>query len=62
MITYEEMDAFCASQREADGFCRCSTACSGPSPSNLACDRPFPEGAEVYRGGNHGSCRFEVER
>lgn len=60
-MKYEEMIDYCNSNRGADGFCRCSTACSGPCMSNLAADYPMPEGVTVYRGGNYGSCRFEVE-
>ena len=60
-MTYEEMYQYCESQREADGFCWVFSACSGPCRSNLACDYPMPEGITVYRGGNHGSCCFEVE-
>lgn len=60
-MKYDEMMAYCESNREEDRFCRCSTACSGPCISNLSFDYPFPEGVVVYRGGNHGSCRFEVE-
>lgn len=59
-ITYDEMLSICDEERESDGFCSCSSACSGPALSNLACDYPFPEGCEVYRGGNHGSCKFVV--
>ena len=60
-MTYQEMLAYCASQRGESGFCNCSSACSGPSPSNLAADHPFPRGVTVYRGGRRGGCVFEVE-
>ena len=60
-MTYDEMLAYCDHHRETDGFCFISSACSGPCPSNLACDYPMPEGVTVYRGGNYGACRFEVE-
>lgn len=61
-MTYDEMQAYCEGNREADGFCWVSSACSGPSMSNLAHDFPMPQGIVVYRGGNHGSCRFEVSK
>lgn len=61
-MTYDEMYEFCGSKKESDGFCRCSSACSGPCLSNLGSDHPFPEGKLVFRGGNHGSCRFEIDR
>ena len=58
----EEMFDYCESNRESDGFCRLCSSCSRPCPSNLACDYPLPEGLEIWRGGNYGSCCFEIEK
>lgn len=60
-MKYSEMIDYCESNRDKERFCRVSCACSGPCVSNLAKDRPFPEGVTIYRGGDYGSCRFEVE-
>lgn len=59
-MSYDDMMAYCRSNRDSDGFCRCCNGCSGATTSNLAEDYPMPDGLTVYRGGNYGSCRFEV--
>lgn len=61
-MTWDEVYAFCDSNRESDGFCRVCCACSGPTYSNMACDHesPKPDGIVILRGGNHGGCYFEV--
>ena len=60
-MTYEEMMRYCHRHRESDGLCRISSACSGPCQSNLARDyKDEKENITIYRGGNYGSCRFEV--
>lgn len=58
-----EMYEYCDSMREEDGFCRVCCSCSGPSFSNLECDYEddMVKGVTIYRGGNHGGCRFEIE-
>ncbi len=60
-MTYDEVMAYCEGKRESDGFCSVCCSCSGPTYSNLAWDYPQPEGITIMRGGNHGSCYFEVE-
>lgn len=62
-MTWDDVYAYCDSNREKDGFCRCCSSCSGPTYSNLACDYESPRkaGVVILRGGIHGSCRFEVK-
>ena len=60
-MTYQEVMAYCRDNREPDGFCSICCSCSGPSESNLAVDYPHEEGITILRGGNYGSCYFEVE-
>ena len=61
-MTWREVDEYCNSQRESDGFCRLCCSCSGPEFSNLAVDHDVPRDGFDYilRGGNYGSCYFEV--
>ena len=63
ITTYEDMLEECSEEKEADGFCRICCSCSGPARSNLAFDyeEELPEGVVVYRGGNHGNCKFLVK-
>ncbi len=62
LMTWQEVWDYCDRHRESDGFCSISCGCSGPTYSNLACDyedeRP---GIAILRGGNYGSCYFEVK-
>lgn len=61
-MTWDEVYAYCDSNCELDGFCRVCCSCSGPTYSNLACDykSPSEDGVVILRGGNYGSCYFEV--
>ena len=61
-MTWQEVDAYCASKSEPDGFCRVCCSCSGPTFSNLECDYDTPKVGfdHILRGGNYGSCYFEV--
>lgn len=60
-MTYDQMMQYCERHRESDRFCSLSSACSGPCRSNLASDDANEiNGIKIYRGGNYGSCRFEV--